>query len=68
MPIRPDTLRALLDARLAPLQLDTFVTTHRMAGHSWRNIAATLTDTTGVGVTGETLRQWYRDLDAQQAA
>lgn len=60
---RPNTLRTLIDIRLTETggtNLDTTVVDARMKRQSWRTIAADITTTTGVVVSHETLRSWYR--------
>jgi hypothetical protein len=51
-------LKNLLDIKTG--DLDTHVTAARNNGQSWRTIATNLTQTTGINVSHETLRSWYR--------
>lgn len=45
-------------------KLDEFVGERRAAGRSWRLIARDLLDATGIDVTHETLRSWFRQSEA----
>lgn len=55
------TLRQALD-RLLDGDLDGFVTERRAEGASWRRISVELFEKTGVDVTHESLRAWYREV------
>ena len=45
-------------------KLGDYVISRRANGESWRRIAISLRDDTGVDVTHETVRGWYLALDA----
>ncbi len=42
--------------------LETWVTNRRTRGESWRAIARDLHTETGIGISDESLRQWYPEL------
>lgn len=67
MPRSP--LRLLADNLLSE-GVDTFVSTRRAAGKSWRAVALDLRDTTKgqIDVAPETVRGWYRAADTKVAA
>jgi uncharacterized phosphosugar-binding protein len=54
---------ALIAERLGA-DLDTYVTGCRDAGQSWHVIAIDLYERTGVLVTDETVRRWFRHASA----
>lgn len=61
VPLVASTLRQALD-RLLDGGLDGFVTARRAEGVSWRRISVELFEETGVDVTHESLRAWYREV------
>lgn len=65
---RPDTFLAeQIDAALKAAdhpKLDTLARQARRRGDSWEILADDVRDKTGLPITSESLRRWYRDLPA----
>lgn len=64
---QPSPLRALVELRYGA-GLAEFVTARRANEMSWRAIAHLITEQTGVQLGGETLRQWFTPVVAEDSA